>query len=56
MAGSALKLAADAAILLWASDIVRWAYSGLFNLQCYVGLSNELGDVSFLFKDSENPI
>jgi len=40
--GSALKLTANAATLLWASDIVRWA--------------NESDDVPFLFKDIENPI
>ena len=56
IASSALKLAADAATLLRASDIERFAYSGLFNLQYYKGLSNELDDVHFLFKDLENPI
>jgi len=44
------------ATLLWASDIERWAYSGLFNLQYCNGLSNESDDVPFLFKDIENPI
>jgi GT2 family glycosyltransferase len=53
---SALKLAANAATLLRASDIERRAYSGLFNLQYYNGLFNELDDVHFLFKDLENPI
>jgi GT2 family glycosyltransferase len=53
-ATSALKLVADAATLLRASNIERRAYSGLFNLQYYNGLFNELDDVHFLFK--ENPI
>jgi GT2 family glycosyltransferase len=56
IASPALKLAADAATLLRASDIERFAYSGLFNLQYYTGLFNELDDVHFLFKDLENPI
>jgi GT2 family glycosyltransferase len=56
IANSALKLAADAATLLRASDMERVVYSGLFNLQYYNGLFNELGDVHFLFKDIENPI
>jgi GT2 family glycosyltransferase len=56
IANSALKLAADAATLLRASDIERLAYSGLFNLQYYNGLFDELDDVDFLFKDIENPI
>jgi GT2 family glycosyltransferase len=56
IASSALKLAADAATLLRASDIERFAYSGLFNLHYYTGLLNELDDVHFLFKDLENPI
>jgi GT2 family glycosyltransferase len=56
IANSALKRAADAANLLQARDIERFAYSGLFNLQYYNGLLNELGDVHFLFKDLENPI
>jgi GT2 family glycosyltransferase len=56
IANSALKLAADAATLLRASDIERLAYSGLFNLQYYNGLFDELDDVHFLFKDIENPI
>jgi GT2 family glycosyltransferase len=56
IANSVLKLAADAATLLRASDVERRAYSGLFNLQYYNGLSNELDDVHFLFKDAENPI
>jgi hypothetical protein len=34
----------------------RFAYSGLFNLQYYTGLFNELDNVHFLFKDLENPI
>ena len=50
------KLAADAVTLLRASDIERLAYSGLFNLQYYKGLFDELDDVHFLFKDIENPI
>jgi GT2 family glycosyltransferase len=53
---SALKRAADVATLLRAGDIERFAYSGLFNLQYYKGFLNELNDVDFLFKDSENPI
>jgi GT2 family glycosyltransferase len=53
---SALKLSADAATQLRASEIERFAYSGLFNLHYYSGLLNELGDVHFLFKDLENPI
>jgi glycosyltransferase involved in cell wall biosynthesis len=56
IANSALKLAADAATLLRSSDIERLAYSGLFNLQYYKGLFDELDDVHFLFKDIENPI
>jgi GT2 family glycosyltransferase len=56
IAGAALKLAADSATLLRASDIERGAYSGLFNLQYYNGLFNELDDVRFLVKDLENPI
>jgi GT2 family glycosyltransferase len=56
IASSALGLAADAASLLRASDIERFAYSGLFNLQYYNGLLNELDDAHFLFKDIENPI
>jgi GT2 family glycosyltransferase len=56
IARSALKLAADTASLLRVSDIERRAYSGLFNLQYYDGLFNELDDVDFLFKDFENPI
>jgi GT2 family glycosyltransferase len=56
IANSALKLAADTATLLRADDIERRAYSGLFNLQYYNGLSNELDDMHFLFKDLENPI
>jgi len=56
IASSALKLAADAATLSRASDTERLAYSGLFNLQYYTGLFNELDDVHFLFKDLENPI
>jgi len=56
IATSALKLAADAATLLRASELERFAYSGLFNLQYYTGLFNELDDVHFLFKDLENPI
>jgi glycosyltransferase involved in cell wall biosynthesis len=56
IASSALKLAADAATRLQASDMERLAYSGLFNLRYFNGLFNELGDVRFLFKDPENPI
>jgi GT2 family glycosyltransferase len=56
IASSALKLAADAATLLRARGFERFAYSGLFNLQYYTGLFNELDDVHFLFKDLENPI
>ena len=56
IATSVLKLAADAATFLRASNIERRAYSGLFNLQYYNGLFNELDDVHFLFKDIENPI
>jgi GT2 family glycosyltransferase len=56
IANPVLKLAADAATLLRASDIERLAYSGLFNLQYYNGLFNELDDVHFLFKDLEGPI
>jgi hypothetical protein len=54
IANAALKLAADAATLVRASDIERGAYSGLFNLQYYNGLFNELGDVHFLFNNLEN--
>jgi len=56
IASSALKLAANSATLLRASDIERGAYSGLFNLHYYNGLLNELDDVHFLFKDLENPV
>jgi len=56
IANSALKLAADSATLLRASDIERGAYSGLFNLQYYNGLFNELDDVHFLFRNLENPV
>lgn len=53
IASSALKLAADAATLLRASNIERRPYSGLFSLD---GLFNEFDDVHFLFNDLENPI
>jgi GT2 family glycosyltransferase len=56
IASSALKLAADAATLLRASDVERRAYSGLFNLQYYTGLFNELDDVDFLTRDLDNPV
>jgi GT2 family glycosyltransferase len=56
IANSALKHAARATNLLRARDIERFAYSGLFNLQYYNGLLNELDDAHFLFKDVENPI
>jgi glycosyltransferase involved in cell wall biosynthesis len=56
IANAPLKLAADAATFLRATDVARFAYSGLFNLQYYDGLLNELGDVHFLFKDIDNPI
>jgi glycosyltransferase involved in cell wall biosynthesis len=56
IAGSALKLAADAAAGLRASEIERQAYSGLFNLQYYNGLFNELNDQHFLFKNLDNPV
>jgi GT2 family glycosyltransferase len=45
IASSGLKFAADAATLLRASDIEGFAFSGLFNLQYYTGLFNELDDV-----------
>ena len=56
VAGSALKLAADSATLLRADEIERGAYSGLFNLQYYNGLFNEMDNAHFLFQDIENPI
>jgi glycosyltransferase involved in cell wall biosynthesis len=56
LVSSALKLAADASTRLRARDIERFAYSGLFNLQYYTGLFNELDDVHFLFKDLEDPV
>jgi glycosyltransferase involved in cell wall biosynthesis len=56
IANSVLKDAADGANLLRARNIERFAYSGLFNLQYYSGLLNELDDVHFLFKDLENPV
>jgi glycosyltransferase involved in cell wall biosynthesis len=56
IASSALKLAADAATRLRASEMERLAYSGLFNLQYFNGLFNELDDEHFLFKDSKNPV
>jgi glycosyltransferase involved in cell wall biosynthesis len=49
IASWALKVAADAATLLRARDMERLAYSGLFNLQYYTGLFNELDDVHFLW-------
>jgi GT2 family glycosyltransferase len=55
-ASMALKLAADAATLLRYGEVERKAYSGLFNLQYYDGLSNELNDRHFLFKESEHLI
>ncbi len=55
IASLALKIAADAATLLRAGAIEGKAYSGLFNLQYYYGLFNELDDVHFLFKDVESP-
>jgi glycosyltransferase involved in cell wall biosynthesis len=55
IASSALKLAADSASLLRVGEMERFAYSGLFNLQYYNGLLNELDDVHFLFKN-ENPV
>lgn len=39
----ALKLAADAATAVHASEIERYAYSGLFNLNYYCGLHDESG-------------
>ncbi len=54
-ASSALKLAADGATFVQATDAEKRAYSALFNLQYYSGFYNELGDVHFLFKDAENP-
>jgi GT2 family glycosyltransferase len=56
IANSTLKLAADAATLSRSRGIERFAYSGLFNLQYYNGLFDELDDVHFLFKGLENPI
>jgi len=56
VASSTLKLAADAATLLRAGEVERFAYSGLFNLQYYDGLLHELDDVNFLITDLENPI
>ena len=50
VASSALKLTADSATLLRADEVERGAYSGLFNLQYYNGLFNELDDVHFLFR------
>ena len=55
IAGLALKLVADSATLMRASDIERGLYSSLFNLEYYNGLFNELNDVHFLFKDLEDP-
>ncbi len=49
---SALKLAANAATLLHADRIERAAYSGLFNLQYYRGLFDEIGDAKSLFRTS----
>lgn len=51
VATSVLKLAADGATLLRARNLERHAYSGLFNLQYYTGLFNELDDIRFLFED-----
>jgi GT2 family glycosyltransferase len=56
LAISALKLAADVATLLRAGAIERKAYSGLFNLQYYNGLFNELDDVPFLLEDLESKL
>jgi glycosyltransferase involved in cell wall biosynthesis len=47
LAGKAMKLAADAATLVGAAKIEQVAYSGLFNLQYYSGLHDELGDAQF---------
>jgi len=44
-----MKLAADAATLIGASRVEQVAYSGLFNLQYYSGLHNELGEAQFPF-------
>ena len=51
IANTALKFAADAATYLRASVAEQKAYSGLFNLQYYSGLFNELDDGRFPFKD-----
>jgi GT2 family glycosyltransferase len=55
-ARSSLKCSADLATLLQAGDIERFAYSGLFNLQYYDGLLNELNDTHFLLMAVDNPI
>jgi glycosyltransferase involved in cell wall biosynthesis len=56
LASSALKLAADVATLLRAGAIERTVYSGLFNLQYYNGLFNELDDAPFSFENPESKL
>jgi GT2 family glycosyltransferase len=56
LASSALKLAADFATLLRAGAIERTAYSGLFNLQYYHGLFNELDDAPFSFDNPDSKL
>lgn len=56
LASSGLKLAADVATLLRASAIERTVYSGLFNLQYYNGLFNELDDAPFSFDNPESKL
>ena len=53
IASSALKRSADVATLVRARGIERFAYSGLFNLQYYDGLLNELNDKHFLLTAAE---
>jgi GT2 family glycosyltransferase len=56
LASSALKLTADVATLLRAGAIERTVYSGLFNLQYYHGLFNELHDAPFSFDNPESKL
>jgi GT2 family glycosyltransferase len=48
LARHVIKLAADAAAVTGAKKIEQHAYSGIFNLQYYSGLHDEMGDAQFL--------
>ena len=47
LAGRGMKLAADSATLIGAKKVEQRAYSGLFNLQYYSGLHDELDGADF---------